>query len=256
MAQEELDSRVARLERAVRQLHAVLGCVVMQGAGGGVIEVQAFSHSGSDREEIHREIIAEAERVGLRERLGQVFVFELDAESHLGDRDALLRAAEAAELEARSKGPLTAVEALGTLHAIAESSPERAGAPQRPSLRRVDVSSSSSTSEAHVTLGHGAGDVEGRAEGRKSQHGLDVVVEATLRAAARIAPLLRARLAQATLAEVGDRDVVVVVIETDGDEEASGALAGCALVRDEPVAEAAARAALDALNRRLARETP
>jgi hypothetical protein len=261
MSQEDpiRDHQLTRLERAIRQLHAILGCVVMEGPGADVIEVQAFSHAGSDREEIHREIVAEAERAGLRARLGRVFVFELDAESHLGDRDSLLRAAEVAEQEARSKGPLTAVEALGTLHALAESSPEGGVAGTgRPSLRRVNLSSSSSASAAEVTLVHAGGDVLGRAEGPKSPHGLEVVAEATLRAAAQVGPGLRFSLAEAALAQLGDRAVVVVVVDHDGDDvnRDAGALAGSALVRDEPVAEAAVRATLDAINRRVSRGEP
>jgi hypothetical protein len=245
MAQEVL----TRLEQSVREIPGVLGCVLLATPDGTATEVQAFTRAGEDSSEIEGAIRSRARDLQEVGELGQVFVFELDAESHLGDRDSLLRAAELAEQQARSKGPLSMLQALGTLHSIATSdlgSPEASTA--RPPLQRVVLSSSPSRSEAQVMLRGGGLEVVGEAEGAKTHHALDVVAEATLRAVAKLVGGRGFRLRDATLLQVFEHEAVLILVD---EEELGGLMLGSALVRDAPVSEAAVRATLDAVNRRL-----
>jgi hypothetical protein len=74
-----------------------------------------------------------------------------------------------------------------------------------------------------------------------------VVTEATLRAVSELTPGAEFSLVEASVQElVGRQAVVVLLREPDGRE-----LLGAVLVRDAPVSEAAVRATLDAINRRL-----
>jgi hypothetical protein len=242
MAQADL----SELESFIRKLPGVLGCVALANPDGTLAEVQAFTRVGVDQEEVEAAILGEAGKKGLSDGAGRVFVFELDAESHLGDRESLHRAAEMAEQEARSKGPLGVLHPLGTLHSLAETGPE----PPRPAralLRRVLLSSSSEGSEAEVTLGTGEEAVRGTATGVKTSHGAEVVAEATLQAAAQVIPGLSFTLLNASVETVAGRQVVAVLIQEDDERE----LVGAALVRDAPVSEATVRATLDAINRRM-----
>jgi len=240
-------TETSALEASIKRLPGVLGCVVMANPDGTPAEIQAFTRAGADRDAIERAIRDESERRGLSERLGQIFVFELDAESHLGDRESLQRAAEMAEQEARAKGPLGVLHALGTLHSLAESAPEPQETIPRVPVRRVLLSSSSAEAEAEVVLGSESTDVTGSAAGQRSPHGARVVAEATLQAATRVVPGLQFSLVDVAVEDVLGREAVVVLVRgPDGRE-----LLGSALVRDAPVSEAAVRATLDAINRRL-----
>lgn len=237
------------LERTIRDLPDVLGCVILANPDGSAAEIQAFTRLGSEREELERSIVMEAASRGLSDGLGQVFVFELEAESHLGDRESLERAAEFAEQEARSKGPIGVLHALGTLHSLAETAPEDAeSAFGRIPLRRVILSSSTWRSEAQVTLGATGGEVVGRAVGDKSAHGLNVVAEATLEAAGQVVSGRDFTLEGTSLVAAFEREAVLVLVNEAG----RGDVLGAALVRDAPATEAAVRATLDAINRRLA----
>ena len=225
----------------------MLGCVVLPNPDGTPAEIQAFTRVGVDGRAVEAAIEREAAAAGLGERLGQIFIFELEAESHLGDSESLARAAEVAEQEARSKGPLGVLHALGTLHSLAESGPEGSVGEARPPLISVLLSSSSDRTEAEVALGNGAGMVLGSASADRSPHGLAVVTEATLRAVSELTPGAEFSLVEAFVQDlVGRQAVVVLLREADGRE-----LLGAVLVRDAPVSEAAVRATLDAINRRL-----
>ncbi len=238
------------LETAIKQLPGVLGCVVLANPDGSPAEVQAFTRAGADREAVERAILDETRGRGLSEGLGQVFVFQLEAESHFGDRETLERAAEMAEQDARSRGPLGVLHALGTLHSLAESGPEGTATsrPARIPFRRVLVSSSSWRSEAQVVLGEGEREITGSAAGERSTHALEVVAEATLQAARQIVPGRDFTLVDVTLTTALGREAVLVLVRDDDDTE----MLGASLVRAAPVTETAVRATLDAINRRLA----
>src|SRR5918912_2389931 len=95
------DQRVVSLESSIERLPGVLGCVILTDGQGHASEIQAFSGVGTDRDHIQQQILDEARRRRLASRLERVFVFELDAETPMGDREALKRAADVAEDEAR-----------------------------------------------------------------------------------------------------------------------------------------------------------
>ncbi|CAN5686182.1 hypothetical protein BH24ACT26_BH24ACT26_02260 [soil metagenome] len=246
MAEQDLSS----LELAIREIPGVLGCVVLSNPDGTPAEVQAFTEAGVDRQVIEAVILEEAAGRGMGAGIGQTFVFELEAESHLGGGESLDRAAELAEQEARSKGPLGVLHALGTLHSLAESAPatELPTTAARPPLRRVVLSSSSWRSEAEVTLGDDDLEITGTASGDKSPHGLQVVAEATLQAAAQLVPGREFAVKGATIVTVFGHEAVLVIVQ----EDAVTDMLGAALVRGAPTTEAAVRATLDAINRRLA----
>ena len=224
-----------------------MGCVVLANPDGSPAEVQAFTPPGVDRSQIEAAILAEAGRGGSSDGVGHVFVIELDAESHLGDRESLQRAAELAEQEARARGPLGVLHPLGTLHSLAETGPEPLPAPERAPLLRVLLSASGDRTEAEVTLGSGASEVKGTATGDRSPHGVPVVAEATLQAVAQLLPAQAFALVEASPQMLVGREVVAVVVRDAQDRE----LLGAALVRDGPLSEAAVRATLDAINRRM-----
>jgi len=219
MKEEDL----SHLEQSIRHIPGVLGCVVLAHPDGSAAEIQAFARAGADTDGIQRAIVAQAQGRDVGDSLGQVFVFELDADSGFGDRDSLLRAAELAEQEARSKGPLTMLQALGTLHSLAEDGPDAAEGTARPPLRRVIVSSSTWRSEAEVTLGRAGEEYQGRAEGDKSQHGLEVVARATLEAAVQVVPHRSYALRGVTLTQAFEQPAVLVLVAEQGGTRCSAA---------------------------------
>ena len=236
------ESDALDLETRIKQLPGVLGCVILTNPESGAPEeIQAFVRSGFDRAQIQHSIYDEAFNFGVHEALRQVLVFELQAESHLGDRESLQRAAEVAEQEARAKGP-------------ASPAPEALESPPSPSLKKraelgaVVLTSTVWRSEAEVALGPQGEEVTGQASGEKTPHGLSVLAQATLDAASRLAGGVAIQLKGASLVNTFGREAVLVVVQVEGSAETMGA----ALVRDGPVTEAAVRATLDALNRRLA----
>lgn len=232
------------LEAAIKQLPGVLGCVILtHPESGRPEEVQAFVRTGADRDAVQAAILERAAEHELGEHLRQVLVFELQAESHLGDWESLQRAAEMAEQEARARGPSSAPPS---------PSPERTPAPlsSRPRFGRVVLTSTMWRSEAEVSLGPEGEQVFGQASGDKTPHGLQVLARATLEAASRIAGGISIELKGASLVDVFGREAVLVVAQVEDSPETVGA----ALLRDGPVSEAAVRATLDALNRRLAFE--
>ena len=237
------DSDVLNLEASIKQLPGVLGCVILtHPETGAPEEIQAFVQSGSDRSGVQHAIYDEASNRGVHEQLRQVLVFELQAESDIGDRSSLQHAAEVAEQEARARGPL-GNEAVHDESVIPP--PPLSG---RPPMGRVLLSSTVWRSEAEVALGPEGEEVTGQASGDKTPHGLGVLAQATLDAASRLAGGVRLELKGASLVNTFGREAVLVVAQVEDYPETLGA----ALVRDGPVTEAAVRATLDALNRRLA----
>lgn len=234
------------LESAIKKLPGVLGCVILTTPDGLPSEIQAFTQAGADADVLRKSIADEVAARGLGP-LKQLFVFELDAESHFGDRESVARAAELAEQEARSRGPLS-VPAPAPPPPPPLRSP---GLAARPPLRRVLLSSSSWKSEAEVALGGAGEEVVGQAEGDKTPHGLRVLAEATLQAAGRLVDRFDFRLVGASLVSSFEREAVLVIVTEEDWPETIGA----ALVRQGPVSEAAVRATLDAINRRLAQQS-
>jgi hypothetical protein len=241
------ESDVLEFETWVKGLEDVLGCVILtRPETGDPEEIQAFVRAGSDRDGIQRRIVNEAQARDLRETLRQVLVYELHADSHIGDPQTLQRAAEVAEQEARAKG-------LSTLAPPAEEDRAQVEAEftvpleNRPKVRRVLLSSTSWHSQAEVALGDEGAEIQGFATGEKTPHGLKVLAQATLEATSKIARI-DVELKGASLVNTFGREAVLVLVQMRGSPETLGA----ALIRNGPVSEAAVRATLDALNRRLA----
>ena len=241
-------SSLVELETSIKGMPGVLGCVILTTPDGAADEIQAFIRAGTDQEEIQKSILGEVDRRGLDGSLRHVFVFELEAESQFGDRESLLRAAEVAEQEARSRGPI-ATDIDSPVHVELSHPRESLPGPlkNRPSLSGVSISSSMWSSEAEVSLGEGDSQVVGQASGDKTPHGLEVLARATLEAAGRLVPEVEFGLVGASLVTLLGREAVLVLVAMDDGPETLGG----ALVRHGPVSEAAVRATLDAVNRRL-----
>lgn len=237
------------LERSIKELPGVLGCVILRDRQGDPAEIQAFTRSGTDEQDIQKEIESRIAQLGLASSLRQIYVFGLEAESQFGDRETLERAAELAEQEARMRGPRTTADDLVTLHTVVADSASPAARRDRPPLLRVSFSSTTLSSEAEVALGAEGEEIIGEASGDKTPHGLMVLAEATLDAVGILIDDDKLKLVGASLVDVvGEEGVLVLVKEQDGPE-----MLGSALVRGGPVSEAAVRATLDAVNRRLSR---
>lgn len=238
---------LVELERAIKAVPGVLGCVILINKDDSAGEIQAFTRLGTDRDEIHAAILHQVELLGAERSLREIFVFELDAESEFGDRESLVRAAEIAEQEARIKGPAGAALLERLERDMAEPDhPQSSGGPRTP-LKRVVLTSTHWTSEAEVALGEDAS-IVGRASGDKTPHGLKVLGEATLEAVAKIMGNTEFSFEGASLVNVLGREAVMVLVRLNDLETV-----GAALVREGPVTEAAVRATLDAVNRRLER---
>ena len=231
MTQTDIDE----LEAAIKQIPGVLGCAILRGSDGRPSEIQAFTATGIDRDDIHSRVSDEVTSRDLQASMNHIYVFELEAESYFGDLESLERAVEFAEQEARSKGP----ESLAQVPAPPQTDKEK----QRPRVTRVGLTSSSWTSEATVALG----DVVGQASAEKTPHGLKVVAEATLSAAGKIVPDATFQLRSASLVNVSGQEAILILVDEDGTD-----MLGSALTRGGPIAEACVRATLDAINRRLA----
>ncbi|MEA2433481.1 MAG: hypothetical protein QOG54_938 [Actinomycetota bacterium] len=238
------------LESTIKQLPGVLGCVVLRGVDGTPSEIQAFTQIGTDRDSVQAMILEEIARRDLGSPVSQVFVFELEAESYFGDLESLERAAEFAEQEAISHGPIQEgdEEAQGgpiTIDQPLVATPP-AGLDARPALRRVALSSTSWRSQAEVALGAPGTEVIGQASSEKTPHGLKVLAEATLEAVKRLLPDVEFRLRASALVNVSGQEAVLVIVQEEGKLDVLGA----ALTRGGPVTETTVRATLDAVNRR------
>jgi hypothetical protein len=226
------------LEAAIKRIPGVLGCVILSVADGAPAEVQAFTRVGVDRAAVQEAILTLASDFGVAHSLEQVLVFELETESLLGGPDSLHKAELLAELEALSEEQET-IEGARPTHS---PRPER----PRPVFHRVVALSTTWRSEAEVSLGDRSQEVVGQAVGRASSHGLEVLAQATLDAVRQLFPNETFALGGTWLATVGSWEVVLVFVGGEGVESV-----GAALVRDGPLTEAAVRATLDAVNRRL-----
>ena len=237
------DTQITELESAIKQLPGILGCVILTGSDGAPSEIQAFTSTGTDRDEIQSRILEEVAARDFGDRSARVFVFELEAESYFDDLESLERQVEFAEQEARAKGPLG--------EETAESAPSGGGpAPSggRPRVQRVALTSSSWTSEAVVALGQADTEVVGQAMAEKTPHGLKVVAEATLEAAGKLVnDTSKFRVKSSSLVNIGGQEAVLVLV-LENDQE----MLGSALTRGGPMHEATVKATLDAINRRLA----
>jgi hypothetical protein len=226
------------LEAAIKGIPGVLGCVILAEADGAPSEIQAFTRVGVDRADIQGAIVDRSNELGLGHLLEQVLVFELETESLMGGPDSLAKAELLAELEALNEEE-ERVEGARPTH---EGRPD----PSRPVLRRVVALTTTWRSEVEVSLGDRRREVVGQAVGRRSAHGLHVIAQATLDAVHQLFPDEHLSLGGTWLTTVRDREVVLVFVDRDGIESV-----GAALVRDRPLTEAAVRATLDAINRRL-----
>ena len=237
MSQDDL----LELERSIKDIPGVLGCVIVSGSGGDPAEIQAFTTVGTQRSEIEQAILGAVSRHGYGDTVHQVLVFELEAEG-AGGREALSEAAAAVDRQATSEPGLTIPDELPI-------GPESTWSPApRPLLNRVMLTTTSWRSQAEVSLGPEGGEVVGQATGEKTPHGLKVLAEATLEAVAQVVGDVTFELLGASLVTTFGREAVLVLVRVDGSVETLGA----ALVRETPVTEAAVRATLDAVNRRLA----
>lgn len=242
------EDALVELEHKIEALPGVLGCVILTGGDGHPAEIQAFTKVGTDLNEVRHLVVEQVAASGLERSLEKVFVFELEAESHFGDRETLERAAELAEQDARARGPIGA-EVVADRQPPPRSTPDRRKASKRPALRRVVLGSApaGTSSEAEVVLGGVDNEVVGRARGEKTPHGLKVLASATLEAAGKLVPEVDFRLTGASLVTAMGREAVMVIVQDEGLETI-----GSALVRESPISEATVRATLDAINRRLA----
>ena len=243
-------SEIQEFESTIKAIPGVLGCVIIADHSGAPSEIQAFTTTGTDRDEIQARILEEMASRDFGEQNSRVYVFELSAESYFDDLESLERQVEVAEQEARSAGPIGEGATEG-----APSRPLRPGSDEaaadaglsRPRVRRVSLSSSSWTSDAGVALGGEDDEVVGQASSEKTPHGLKVVADATLEAASKLAGSdVEFKVRSASLVNVGGQEaVLVLVLENDRD------MLGAALTRGGPLHEATVRATLDAINRRL-----
>lgn len=243
------------LEASIKDIPGVLGCVILRSIDGSPTEIQAFTQVGTDRDQVQSQILDQVANRDLGAPVSQVFVFELEAESYFGDLESLERAAEFAEQEALSRGPLTAAgdEAAGnggsTSSTTGAAPALRQGAIQaRPALRRVALTSSSWKSQAEVALGGPDNEVVGQSTSEKTPHGLKVLAEATLEAVRSMVPEVDFKLKTAALVTVSGQEAILVIVQ----EENRFDVLGAALTRGGPVTESCVRATLDAVNRRLA----
>ena len=239
-----LDQRVLSLQSSIEGLPGVLGCVIVTDGHGNASEIQAFSGVGIDRDDIQQQILEEAQRRNLDNRLERVFVFELDAETPVGDREALRRAADVADNDARSRGSSQIADDDPSLFARAKSN----AGPARPPLQRVVLTSSAWTAQAEVALGAKDSEILGQAVGTKTPHGLRVVAEAALEAVGKLVGGTALHLVGASLVNLVGREAILVLVDVEG----FGETVGAALVRGGPIPEAGVRATLDAVNRKLA----
>ncbi len=239
------------LEASIKQLPGVLGCVILRTSDGTPSEIQAFTQVGTDRDAVQSQILNEIAHRDLGGPVSQVFVFELEAESYFGDLESLERAAEVAEQDARSHGPLTPSPAATTPAPASTPAPAAPGR-SRPALRRVALTSSSWQSQAVVALGSSESEVVGTSSSEKTPHGLKVLAEATLGAVRTLVPEVHFKLKTAALVSLGEQEAVLVVVQ----EEQKFDVLGGALTRGGPVTETCVRATLDAVNRRLGGVVP
>lgn len=244
-------SALLDLESSIRALPGVMGCVILVSPQGSAGEIQVFTPKGQDRDEVEHAIAKQVEGAGLADTMKVIHVFELDAESHFGDRETLDRALELAEQEARARGPLAPLDeaAEGPIGVVGLRWDVSKGLDHRPTLERVLLSTTGAEAEAEVVLEmHAREGVRGSATGEKTPHGLSVVAEATLQACGQLVEGFSVNLKGASFVTLADAEAILVLVSARGFD-----LLGSALLRNGPSSEAAVRATLDAVNRLLVR---
>jgi hypothetical protein len=231
------------LEARVKAVSGVLGCVIVADADDHPAEIQAFTRAGEDRTAIRARIETEVASLEPLASPPRVLVFELETESLLGGPDALRQAELLAELEVLThEGADAPVREPGV-------TPQSSATGDRPVLRRVVSLSTTPPWGAEVFLGSTTREVVGRAVGTEAAHGLGIVAEAALDAVHKLIGQEGTFTSNGTwVAEALGREVVLSFVES-----AEGEVVGAALVRGGSLSEAAVRATLDAVNRRLAR---
>jgi hypothetical protein len=247
------DASLVDLESRIKRLPGVLGCVILSNSEGEPSEIQAFSRVGLEPDVLEGLIRDEVNRSGVQTSVKHIHVFELEAESFFGDRESLLRAAEVAEQDARTRGPISepaepppsGPTAASELQELQAHTPVPGSLARRPILHRVILSSTTAQSEAEVSLQGPQEEVVGAASGEKTAYGLAVVAEATLKACAELVPEFEVELRGASLVSVVGEQAVVSLVRVRGYEN----LLGCALLRNGPASDATVRATLDAVNR-------
>jgi ribosomal protein L5 len=240
------DSDLVDLESRIKQLPGVLGCVILSNPDGSPSEIQAFARAGVESDALEGLIQAEITRTGADASVQHIHVFELDAESVMGDRDSLRQAADEAQHQAEANAPSAAQQALRSeLHELQSHGPFPGSLEKRPILQRVILSSTTAQAEAEVSLRGTTEHVVGAATGEKTAYGLAVVAEATLKACAELVPGFDVDLRGASLVTVVGEQAVVALVRVRGYED----LMGCALLRNGPASDATVRATLDAVNR-------
>jgi hypothetical protein len=227
------------LEASIKKIEGVLGCVILINPSRGAYEIHAFTATGADGQALEAAIVERAENHPLKELLSRIFLFELDAE--LDSEGRLLNASD-------FDRPKTASRPSASVHFPARPSSSKEVTPgNRPLLVRVSLTPTIGRSIAKVALEEHAGEVTGEASGELPPHGLELLADATIDAVTNLVGVARFSSRGASLIELaGARVVVVLIDELDGPQ-----LVGAALVREESVTEAAVRATLAALNRRL-----
>lgn len=243
-------SALLDLESRIRELPGVMGCVILVSSTGTAGEVQVFTERGRDRSTIEDAISKEVSAASLGDSMRVIHVFELDADSHFGDRETLQRALEVAEQEARARGPLTPLDDVteGPIGVVGLRWDASKGLDRRPVLEKVLLSTTGVTAEAEVVLEVPARDgVRGSARGEKTPHALSVVAAATLKACEQLVDGFDVAFKGASFVTLADCEAILVLVTASGETD----LIGAALLRSGPSSEAAVRATLDAVNRML-----
>lgn len=248
------ESALLDLESQIREVDGVLGCVILVSPEGSAGEIQVFTERGRDKQAVEHAIAERVDTAGLGKTLRVIHVFELEADSHFGDRETLQRALEVAEQEARIRGPLAPIDEReeGPIGVVGTRWDASQGLDHRPVLQRVILSSSGAHAEAEVSLEMSElHEVTGSATGEKTPHGLSVIAEATLQACGQLVEGFDAELVGASFVTLSGSEAILALVDAGGHQ-----LLGAALVRNAPATEASVRATLDAVNRILVRRRP
>lgn len=203
------------IEEEIRSIRGVVGAVLIEDTFSDETDLEVFIRKGVDAGEI-RQVIDEILTLhGRMKSMGRVSVHELSEKS-----------------------------AKSGIRLMSQT---------RPSIRKVSVASPTADapdSKAQVNLVWGGYESAGTGKARRTDHSLRLVAATTLEAAqALVGQGGLFSLDAASLVEVMRRQIVMVIVRTG--PSTNDVVVGAALVRDAPVYDAAVRAALNAVNRRL-----
>ncbi|MEO7804259.1 MAG: hypothetical protein ABIS18_07730 [Actinomycetota bacterium] len=204
------------IEEEIRSIPGVVGAAMIEDESRAQAELEVFISRGVDPRDIRQAIEGILTTHGRMQSMGRISVHELSRE-----------------------------ESKPEIHLTGEA---------RPSIRHVSVASSSTdatASLAHVNLVWEGYESEGTGTARRTSHGLRLVAATTLESIqAFVGRKGLFSLDSASLVEVMERQVVMVIVSTG--RSTYDLSVGAALVREAPIYDAAVRATLDAVNRRLA----